>query len=132
MLWNRCFPVNMATFLRITFFIEHLWWVPLVKLEPRHWNQQTFSSSYFWLNMISWAPSTLRQNSCKTRYLEKIFVLVPIHTVIETLKQFAVIIYPAVEAFLYSQCAVLWNSFINDLSVKNISLFSFYKKKIVR
>ena len=40
--------------------------------------------------------------------------------------------YLAVEAFLYSQCVVLWNSFMNDLSVKNISLFSFYKKKIVR
>ena len=29
--WRRCFPVNFAKFLRVSFFIEHLWWLlPLV------------------------------------------------------------------------------------------------------
>ena len=26
-LWHRSFPVNFAKFLRIPFFIEHLWWL---------------------------------------------------------------------------------------------------------
>ena len=26
---NRCFPVNFVKFLRITFFMEHLWWLLL-------------------------------------------------------------------------------------------------------
>ena len=54
-----------------SFFIEHLRGVPLVKLEPSLLNQQNFSSSYFWLHLIPWAPSTFRQNSCKTRYPQK-------------------------------------------------------------
>ena len=29
-LWDRCFHVNFAKFLRTAFFIEHLWWPPLV------------------------------------------------------------------------------------------------------
>ena len=28
-LWHRCFPVNFVKFLRIPFFIEHLWWLLL-------------------------------------------------------------------------------------------------------
>ena len=28
-LQHRCFPVNIAKFLRTTFFIEHLWWLLL-------------------------------------------------------------------------------------------------------
>ena len=30
-----------------TFFIEHLRWLLLVKLDPSLWNQQNFNSSYF-------------------------------------------------------------------------------------
>ena len=26
-LWHRCFPVNLAKFLRTPFFREHLWWL---------------------------------------------------------------------------------------------------------
>ena len=37
-LWNRCFPVNFAKFLRKPFFIEHLWWL-LLRFE-------TFSSMF--------------------------------------------------------------------------------------
>ena len=29
-LWHRCFPENFAKFLRITFFIEQLWWLLLI------------------------------------------------------------------------------------------------------
>ena len=46
-LWHRYFPVNIAK------------------------NWQNVSSSYFLLHLISWAPSTLRHNSCKTRYPQK-------------------------------------------------------------
>ena len=28
-LWHKCLPVNFAKFLRIPFFIEHLWWLLL-------------------------------------------------------------------------------------------------------
>ena len=33
-LWHMCFSVNIAKFLRTPFFIEHLRWLSLVKLEP--------------------------------------------------------------------------------------------------
>ena len=66
-LWRRCFPVSIAKLLRTPFFIEYLRWLPLVSL----WNQQTFSSSYFWLHLISWGPSKLRQNSCQMWYPHK-------------------------------------------------------------
>ena len=55
-----------------TFFKEHPWWLPLVKLEPSLWNQQNFSSSYFGLHLISCTLSMLWQNSRKTRYPMKI------------------------------------------------------------
>ena len=28
-LWHRCFPVSFVKFLRIPFYIEHLWWLLL-------------------------------------------------------------------------------------------------------
>ena len=28
----RCFPLNIAEFLRTSFFIEHLWWLLLIKI----------------------------------------------------------------------------------------------------
>ena len=28
-LWHKCFPVNLAKFLRTPFFTEHLWWLLL-------------------------------------------------------------------------------------------------------
>ena len=46
-LWHRRFPANIAKFSRLPFFIEHFPWLPLVKLTPNLWNQQNFSSSYF-------------------------------------------------------------------------------------
>ena len=30
-LWHRCFPVSFANFLRTPIFIEHLWWLLLIK-----------------------------------------------------------------------------------------------------
>ena len=29
-LWHRCFPVNIAKYLRTPFFTEHLWWLLLL------------------------------------------------------------------------------------------------------
>ena len=34
-LWQSCFPVNFAKFLRTPFFIEHLWWLPLYSVSLR-------------------------------------------------------------------------------------------------
>ena len=34
-LQHRCFPVNIAKFLRATFFIEHLWWLLLYLLNQK-------------------------------------------------------------------------------------------------
>ena len=70
-LWRRCFPVNIARFLRRPILIKHLWWLPLVKLESYLWNQKNFSSSYFCVHLISYVPSTLWRNSCKTPYPQK-------------------------------------------------------------
>ena len=70
-LWHRCFLVNIAKLLRTPILIKHLWWLPLVILGPSLWNQQNFSSSYFWLHLISCVSSTLWHNSCKTRYPQK-------------------------------------------------------------
>ena len=37
-LWYRCFPVNFAKYLRISFFIEHLWCLllHLVRMQNRY------------------------------------------------------------------------------------------------
>ena len=32
-LWHRCFPVNLAKFLRTRFFIEHFRWLLLILIE---------------------------------------------------------------------------------------------------
>ena len=60
------FPCKYYENFKNTFFIEHLRLLPLVKLKSSLWNQQNFSSSYIWLYLTSWTPSTLWQNSCKT------------------------------------------------------------------
>ena len=69
--WHSCFLVNIAKFLRRPFFIEHLRWLSVVILTSSLWNQQNFSSSYFWIHLISWPSSTLWQNSCKRWYPQK-------------------------------------------------------------
>ena len=47
-LWHRCFPVNFAKLLRISFFVEHHWW-PL--LFPRHpWTDASgYCAQYYFL-----------------------------------------------------------------------------------
>ena len=57
-LWHRFFPCEYSEVFKNTFCIEYLRWLPLLNLEPSLWNLQSFSSSYFWLHLISWAPST--------------------------------------------------------------------------
>ena len=51
-LWHRCFPVNFAKLLRISFFTEHLWWLLLQQdisgrllLILKKLNIQTFNSN---------------------------------------------------------------------------------------
>ena len=36
-LWDRCFPVNFAKFLRTPFLIEHLLWLLLNFLKAKTW-----------------------------------------------------------------------------------------------
>ena len=67
----QVFSCEYCEIFKNTFFVEHLRWLPLLKLEPSLCNQQNFSSNYFWLHLISWALSTVWQNSCKTRYSQK-------------------------------------------------------------
>ena len=43
-LWHRCFPVNFANFLRITFFREHFRWQLLFSQRSR--TQLTLTQSY--------------------------------------------------------------------------------------
>ena len=35
-LWHKCFPVNIANFLRTAFFIKHIWWLLLELVNPFH------------------------------------------------------------------------------------------------
>ena len=35
-LWHWCFPVNFVKILRTPFFIEHLWWLPVVNLGQKY------------------------------------------------------------------------------------------------
>ena len=123
-LWHRCFQVNFANFLRKTFFTEHLRWLPLVKKSL--WNSENFSFSYFWLQMISWAPSTLWHYSCKTRYPQK-----------NSFSGFHSYFNSNFKAFKLNKNSLQWyvlnrKSFLNDSTVTNTSLFNFDKKKIVR
>ena len=68
---TQMFSCEYCEILKTPSSIKHLRCLPLVKLEPSLWNQQNFNSSYLWLHLISWAPSTLWQNSCKTQYPQK-------------------------------------------------------------
>ena len=83
---SQTFSVNIAKFLWTPFFIEQHRWLPLIKLESNLWNWQNFSSSYFWLHLVSLAPSIFRYNSCKTRYPQKVFVVLSFHIAIQTSK----------------------------------------------
>ena len=52
-LLHRCFPVNIANFLRATFFIEHLWWLlldflhNLLKITVKSFLSIVFLRNYF-------------------------------------------------------------------------------------
>ena len=116
----QTFSCEYCKIFKNIFFIEHLRWLSLVKLEPSLWNKQNFS--YFWLYLISWALSTLWHNSCKTQYLHK--------NKNKNILQWNVPNRRSFSAF--TEWVVLWNCFLNDLIVKNKYLFNFYKKKIMR
>ena len=128
-LLRRCFPVNIAKFLRTSFFIEHPRWLPPVKIEPSLWNQQNFSSSYFWLHLIPWTPFTLWQNTDKTRYPQKNICRGIRSFCNSSFKSFRVILQWYVLNHR-SFPVVLWNFFLNDLSVENTSLsINFIRRK---
>ena len=40
-LWHICFLMNFAKFLRIPFFIEHLWWLLLYEIIVWHANMMS-------------------------------------------------------------------------------------------
>ena len=113
------------------FFIEHLRWLPMVELELSLWNQHNFSF------YISWTPSTLWQNSCKRQYPQK-YICGGAHSYcnFRTFKlkqnQFAVIctrsydmqwhVLNRIRFSAFTEWVVLWNCFMNYLSVKNTSI----------
>ena len=48
--WHRCFPVNLAKFVRTPFLIEHLRWL-LLLFVIYLFNNDSFKSTFFMLNM---------------------------------------------------------------------------------
>ena len=106
------------------FFIEHLRWLPLLKLEPILLNQQNFSCSYFLLHLISWTSSTLLQNNLKTRYAQKNICSGVQSFAIQTSKHLnynktvCSYMYTTIEVSCISWVSVALKFFPNDLSVK--------------
>ena len=106
------------------------------------WNQQNFRSSHFWLNLIAWSVSTLRQHICKIRCRQK-SIRLGVHSYynlnikifkwkvkINAVLWWCVLnrrCFPDFTVWLLLWCfqIVFWN----DLGVKNRSSFNFYKKK---
>ena len=97
-----------------------------------------FSSSYFRPHMIPWVPSILWHNSCKTQNPQKKYFWwfhSYCNSNFKTIKlnknslQSSVLNRRRFPAF--TDWVVLWNCFLNDLSVNNTPIFNFYKKKIV-
>ena len=87
------------------------------------WNRQNFCSSYFWLHLIVSAHLHCDKVAVKHNVTEKYLWRSPF---ILQLKLQNV-------SIVGSGCfwVVFWNCFLNDVSVKNRSLFVFYKKKTV-
>ena len=123
---------------RCTFFVEQLRWLPQAKLESSLWNSQIFGSSYFWLDLISWASSALWHSSCETRCPQKnvcggIHLYCNSNFKIFKIKTVSSAMYSKVDVFLHSQSGWCFEIvFLNDLSIKNTFLFNFFQKKIVR
>ena len=78
--------------------LEHLRWLPVIKLEPSPLNQQISVPAIFCYKKNSLQWYVLSRSS-----------------------------FPAITKWV-----VLWNCFLNDLSVKNSSLFINFYKKIIR
>ena len=72
-LQHRCFPVNIAKFLRTAFFIEHLWW--LQKQPPEVFYKRTFKIFFQAYNFIK----KRRQHRCSPVNIAK-FLRAPIST----------------------------------------------------
>ena len=64
---HRCFPVNLAKFLRTTFFTEHLWWLLLPRTE-RAFNMKW--KVYFFSLGLSVVRNTLRPGSRPLKILQ--------------------------------------------------------------
>ena len=59
---HRCFPVNVAKFLRLTFFTEHLWWLLLFLLNALPYP----------INAFPKISTKKKNNRCSGRLLKKI------------------------------------------------------------
>ena len=82
-LWHECFPVNFAKFLRIPFFIEHLWLLLLYHsglpfgAKPLLFRGRSLISRHFRLIALYFARSFFVSSTCKGSYfpLRKFFAL---------------------------------------------------------
>ena len=69
-LLHRCFPVNIANFLRATFFIEHLWWLlldflhNLLKITVKSFLSRVFLKNYFLVLAAAFLKITLFRSFC--------------------------------------------------------------------
>ena len=81
-LQHRCFPVNIAEFLKTALFIEHLRWLLLVQQQP--W-MQGFFYIFCLFKLFSWIILKIKKRLVsKTQALAKLFFS---RTIVEKIKQ---------------------------------------------
>ena len=75
--WRRCFPVNFTKFLRIPFFIEHLWWL-LLKLQEYNlcqvWTEVRLFDDYTLSQNFSLGFSENTQNKVFPKNLQTLYI----------------------------------------------------------
>ena len=78
-LWDRCFPVNFAKFLRTPFFLEHLRWLLLCNSTEYEWTQMHSSQIFIIASRIvvmrnsSIFRTVIFHNSCLQEQPPKVF-----------------------------------------------------------
>ena len=72
--WHRCFPVNLAKFLRTLFLTEHLQWL-LLELANETVNYDTKTKAYvpIWARSVNSVSYLKGQSRCKNRFQEQSF-----------------------------------------------------------
>ena len=69
---HRCFSVNIAKFLKTTFFIEHFWWLLLSKLKITtlfsNKGKYIARTLYCMIKKTSWKLHILEVTNCSQKY----------------------------------------------------------------